>query len=1103
MSDIVPDPAGLGLASPQLGPWFQGNVNLGDPDPNDLSVTIPSTVWQPPAAGTLALVVPASTTAGDETLLHASLARLRNLAGAARFVDEPGKLLALFTLLPEVVVRLRQLYLEVARLGSRADNTLRRDVPAQFALLFQAPADQAGLDDMLPGLDVAQVGLGPLGLEFDGGFRNGRRPMAWLRRPGEVIPGQREDLIDLVGVQEAKLFAFDELGQPLDPGAVASAFTDLQLAFLNLTVGAALPSFNNGRRFHLVNPMGGAPDPDLRPLLRQRGAALPGGGNLVDFTADLSLSFAASDLTERPFLRTAVLPAGPYATTAALADQRLMARDFFRVGLADLEVLLAGDTRKNGTPARKQTRASTRIDLVRSTADPTLLPHQEAVLGGVRDVVGGQDPAILVSGVLEGSAGPVTAPDLPALRLPDALISITLLPLQGGRGPDDPGNPDWAPAALGVVQVELDASLVGGWVHVAPLDFDLETSERKRLAGGGGRLVAADGNARATVLLTLPPGDATPDGDDVVAFDVEIAARDGKRLIGTQKAPRTPRPPETPGPVAVGPGGGFPPEAAALIVCETGQRLLPGGALVLPSGASVVAELSGGGFARLDTGAAPYSVFGDGLGARLAGGDAVVTTARVWKDDPTGDETTRVSGTGATVLQAGRDQLNTLDDPGAPLPLLERQDIQASAVGGGRADAVVAALPLLDRYHELNPARPGRADEPATSEAHGTGARLTGPAALLAAEAAADRRFASTVDLLEAVTNNPPPPPPADPPGPGPIVSLLRTVASAVEGEPQLHAAAALPEEASYPFDGSTVEKTAWLTALELSPLPLPADAAADRRFRRFADRRVLAALKGLSEAGEIVVKLIQKAERFVFIESSDLTALDGNEDKDRPLNVRQALRDRLLTNPDLHVLVCLPFEPVHPYLGMRRFLTHRNNQAIAAFRTGEAPEGSFSPPIKDRVVVFSPFAGARRPLRIAATTVIVDDVVAVTGGFALSRRGLTFDSSLAVALFDERLTRERSREVFQFRQQLLASRLGERSEDLPADGAAVAAMVRQALQGGFTRNISLPKPPTGPDPGTGFAAAYDPDGRAEAGFSATTYLAALAVDVALRDQLA
>jgi hypothetical protein len=1099
MSDIAPDPAGLGLASPQLGPWFDGPVNLGDPDTTDLSVPVQNTVWRPPAAGTLALVVPGSTTAGDETLLHASLFRLCRLSGSARFVDEPGKMLALFTLLPEVVVRLRQLYLEVARLGSRADNALRRDPPAQFALLFPAPADKTALGTLL-GLNVDSVGLEALGLEFEGGFKNGPRPMARLRRPGEIIPGKREDLIDLTG-QDARLFAFDELGQPLDPGAVASAFGDLQSAFSNLLIGGTLPSFDNGRRLHLVNPMGGPPDADLRPLLRQNGTVLPGDGNLVDFTGALSLSFAATDLTNRPFLRTAALPSGPYAASASLAEDRLMARDFLRVGLADLEVLLAGDSRQHADLAPKQARASTRVGLARSTADPTLLPHQEAVLGGVRDVLGGQDPAVLVSGVLEGSAGPVTAPDLPPLRLPDELVSITLLPLQGGRGPDDTGNPDWAPAALGVVQVELDAALVGGWVHVAPLDFDLETSERKRLAGGGGRLVAAAGNARATVLLTLPPGDAEPDEDDVVAFDVEIATRDGKRLIGTQKAPRTPRPPADPGPVAVGAGGGFPPEAAALIVCETGQRLVPGAALALPSGLSVVAELAGGGFARLDTSAAPYSVFGDGLGSRLAGGDVVVATARVWKDDPKGDETTRLSATGAAVLQASRDQLNTLDDPGAPLPLLERQDVQVSAVGSGRADAVVAALPLLDRFHELNPARPGRADEPATSEAHGTGARLTGPAALLAAEAATDRRFASTLDLLEATTNNAPPPPPADPAGPGPVAALLRTVASGVEGEPQLHAAAALPPQASYPFDGPTAEKIAWLTALGIGPPPLPADADADRRFQRFADRRVLAAIKGLSEAGEVAVKLIRLAQRFVYVESSDLTALDG--DADPALDVRRALRDRLLANPALHVLVCLPVEPVHPYLGMRRFLTHRNNRAVAAFRTGEAPAGSFSPPVKDRFVVFSPFAGARRPLRIGATTVVVDDAVAVTGGFALSRRGLTFDSSLAVALFDERLTRERSREVFQFRQQLLASRLGERPEDLPSDGAAVATMVRQALQTGFTRNIGLPKPPTGDDPGNGFAPAYDPDGRTDAGFSVTAYVAALAVDAALRDQLA
>jgi hypothetical protein len=166
MSDIVPNPVGLGLASPQLGPWFRDTVNLDDPDPVDLSVTVSNTVWMPPAAGTLSLVIPSSTTVsvpgGDETLLHSSVFRLRSLSGASRFADEAGKLLALFTLLPEVVVRLRQLYLEVERLRSRADNVLRRDVPVQFALLFETPADQSELE-VMTGLDLVLHHYDPAG----------------------------------------------------------------------------------------------------------------------------------------------------------------------------------------------------------------------------------------------------------------------------------------------------------------------------------------------------------------------------------------------------------------------------------------------------------------------------------------------------------------------------------------------------------------------------------------------------------------------------------------------------------------------------------------------------------------------------------------------------------------------------------------------------------------------------------------------------------------------------------------------------------------------------------------------------------------------------
>jgi hypothetical protein len=63
-------------------------------------------------------------------------------------------------------------------------------------------------------------------------------------------------------------------------------------------------------------------------------------------------------------------------------------------------------------------------------------------------------------------------------------------------------------------------------------------------------------------------------------------------------------------------------------------------------------------------------------------------------------------------------------------------------------------------------------------------------------------------------------------------------------GEPQLHAAHDPPPEASYPIDGPTVEKIAWLTALGITPCrypPMPAAAPPDQhRLVKEAHRHLL-----------------------------------------------------------------------------------------------------------------------------------------------------------------------------------------------------------------------------------------------------------------------
>jgi hypothetical protein len=71
---------------------------------------------------------------------------------------------------------------------------------------------------------------------------------------------------------------------------------------------------------------------------------------------------------------------------------------------------------------------------------------------------------------------------------------------------------------------------------------------------------------------------------------------------------------------------------------------------------------------------------------------------------------------------------------------------------------------------------------------------------------------------------------------------------------------------------------------------------------------------------------------------------------------------------------------------------------------------------------------------RPASTTVIVDDVFALTGTTHLWRRGLTFDSSYAAAVFDEKVSEGRPKEVLDLRRKLLAGRLGVPVSMIPDD---------------------------------------------------------------------
>jgi hypothetical protein len=116
----------------------------------------------------------------------------------------------------------------------------------------------------------------------------------------------------------------------------------------------------------------------------------------------------------------------------------------------------------------------------------------------------------------------------------------------------------------------------------------------------------------------------------------------------------------------------------------------------------------------------------------------------------------------------------------------------------------------------------------------------------------------------------------------------------------------------------------------------------------------------------------------------------------------------------------------------------------------------------------------------MATTTVIIDDAYALTGAAHLWRRGLTFDSSLAVAGFDETLVDGRPASVRTLRRALVAERLALPPELAPDDAQdLVFALKRTIAAGGQDRVKPGVFPARTDDTGIPTQDAWNPDGGA------------------------
>ena len=1038
---LGPAPETLGLASPALGPWFaDATLSLAAPEA-DLGVSFSpasATDWLPPARGVLSLLF-ATTTRPP------LLAPLRQADGRPAFGD--GHLVALFRLLPEVEFRLRALarHIPSADIPGVSTVVATRGFPRWLALELPglgingsvAQLKAAWVQGFSPDLDTDAKKLDHMGLGgSDGALANGRRPCQVLLAPGTTLSAS--DKLLRLGTAACRLWAFDARGRAVDPGAVASWWSYLATqVFNNLWapgVAARTCGTTAGRRVHFVNLHEGPAPAALLGRLQTSG--LDGTANDVvraaSGSAAVALSFsAAPDPDDAPQPRMALLPHRALGASLALWPSGPVApeltRDQLRVTLTDLELHLTGQPRVAGsgaTPeqarrAADQARAVTRIE-VAAAAGPAVAPTVlRSSLDDVADslvaLLAGADAATLVTGQLDrdfGAFAPLVADTDP---MPTSLPEPTVTALVGG-GTSSGGTVSGQRVLMEFAFNLVTYPIAGAMLRVWPNEVDLATGRRRATDGGAGR-VLEDG--KATLVVQLPDG---ADGSHPLGATAVLVNGTGSRLFGEFRFTR----PAAVGGTAVVWGS----VTGALLACEQARFTNKDAASGLLPGVTLVA-IDGSTATLVDRDTVPAAVWdADTVMRTLAVGDRVVLTQPAFRAEPRGSSTTLLAAGGAAASLVGRSGITRPSGAGTPLPSQQVLTSAAAALAADRGRAVVLPGPALARWHEVGAVQLGHPGAPAAPEHVGVGVELRGPAAVQVAEAlSAQADFATSALAAAAVARTSAPTAPASP---ALWAATLRTLAVGVEGERDL-ADQVGDTGHPFPFDGTASDMRTWFsdhTSVTVAPPPAGREAA----LQRALGRRARAAASGLIEAAVSLRAAFSRAEDFVYIETGalDLLPIDAGGEA---VGVLAALLTRLGERPALCAIVCVP---VAPPLGtpadLKRVWADGMAEALRAL--DQAAPG--------RVAAFTPSAGAGRTPRLWGTLVIVDDVYALCGNTPLSRRSLSFDTSLSVALCDESIADGRGRALGLARREVLARRLGLAAAQVPEDGLTLVRTIRR-----------------------------------------------------------
>lgn len=1051
MPTISPAPSTLGLASPAIGPWFYDDSDnppiLSIPLPDgDLgcSITLADKMkWSAPAGGTVSWLI-----AGAPML-----ANLRNANGEGAFAD--GALVVLFTLLPEVAERLAALTSIVPRPeggGLPGALTPARPVLKYLALEIKDAsltlADKLNLFGRGFPADITTDGdrASYLGLSIAGGeLANNANPVTILARPGKddrVILQNR-----LNKSLAVKMRAFDRRGRALDPGAIAVMLNWMaqtaqweNLYFSNETKERRTADAAAGRIVHIVSPHEGPLSAEIAARLQTSGMTVQGGNSslfAVGANPSISLSAAADANTDSvPVPRLAPLPLGPYAALASATPfagwtntttPHPLPRDFLPVAIVDVEAHLTGQLRTGAD--NPQADPKRRISALPNTASTVFHSTIDAATKAALASLTGQ--GMLMAAELDADWGvqevPANIGTDPLTNVTPETCTFTVRAIAGA------GSAVGNTAAGQVVAVYFDNLPAGTWVRIWPHGMDTETGRRFRQTGAAG-LVNASG--KALLALPLPDGTAgKADGTVKMTFDLLLVTHVADKVLTNLPFPR---PVLVAGTALALPADGSMPAGVQLFVPERGDTILRH-AGQLQSGQTLLAitgDLASGTVQRVD----PATIQAadrhtDTLPNAAAAGDVLVSTVPAFGQTPEGS----LPETGGAWSRVHRTRIGSPLAIGTPAPSVERAELMAFTPGSG----LIGSAPARGRWHEAPPARLGHPGVSAADEVHGEGVSLAGPAAD-ALRPLADERAAA--DLAGFIGRAGVPFTPATvQEGASVWSSVLETLPTHMAGGAVFRALLTLAPTFQPGQSWSAIKAKIddALSSLGLGSVDSMVDTSTfdDDALAAAADRLLWKTRKGQTHFALSLLAAIDRAEDMIYLQTPviDIQTAGGGQ-----INLVDRIIQRMAARPALQVVLCVP-EGWLPDRTAKLDAIRKSSVQAVLKRLMDAGQ--------TRVVLFSPNAGIGRKLYMASTTAVVDDVFLISGSAHLWRRGLTFDSALSVAIFDDHLTDGRSALVSSQRTLLMEQMLGLRAGLLPY-GAQECVAALKALEsgGGFGR---------------------------------------------------